>query len=513
MRVQMAMKDSRFAALVLGDQQPPWVTFPRVERSAWLNLVVEQLWPSIVAAFGDTLRNSLDPLLETYQPSFLSKLKMDECSLGALPLHIAGVTTHEDTDDSTYIDIEVVWAGDSDIRLIAGVNMVEVQVKLADFTLRGLLRVVLGPHCRVWPCFSHMAFSFIGKPIIDFKLKAAKLPLDAIPGLSQWLDHFVRDTVAWLLVHPKQYVLQIVADTGRDPHSVADPAGTLVIVVHSAEGLPKKFLQSSDTNVLGTCTSGDKESVTATVRGATSPDYGNKRMTFTAMNTPDERVVLTVHDRFSKIGHVELFTAAVIERSQPEVRHSTRIVATSGSHKNVGKLQFTSSFEPLVPVASMPPELLEEKMRGRMPGVLVARVVKATKLQRAEFLGAITSVLRVGQSSSRFYVKLSNEHVLVKTHPSSGATLEPVFDETVLVDFRDAAHDAVKVEVCTVELAMDHTIGTGSIELRDILGAQGRAKPVVRLEPGGEVQFELKMLLRCTAAEAASAKATQRAGK
>lgn len=53
-----------------------------------------------------------------------------------------------------------------------------------------------------WPCFGAISISFVGKPEIDFTLKAAKLDIMSIPGLGAWLENFIKDTLVWLMVWP-----------------------------------------------------------------------------------------------------------------------------------------------------------------------------------------------------------------------------------------------------------------------------------------------------------------------
>ena len=53
-----------------------------------------------------------------------------------------------------------------------------------------------------WPCFGAISISFVGKPDIDFSLKAAKMDIMSIPGVGSWLENFIKDTLVWLMVWP-----------------------------------------------------------------------------------------------------------------------------------------------------------------------------------------------------------------------------------------------------------------------------------------------------------------------
>lgn len=500
LRIELAhaLANPRHANEILGEQLPPWVTFPKTERSAWLNALIEQLWPSIAQATANSLKASINPLLERTMPAALDRLFLEECALGVVPLRVLGVQSLTETANNTVIDLHVAWAGEPDVRLVAtAMRVVDVEATVPRLTLKALLRVTLGPHCAAWPCFGAVSLSFIGHPSIDYSLVAARVPLDAIPGLSDYLGGFIRDTLFHMMVYPRRFTSVIVP--GAEPTStVAAPIATAVIQVHGASNLPKKMLQACDTKVVGGVTTSRKTSETPFVKNSTSPAYGDKRMTFTLLGTPDERVVFTVVDRFGVVGKVDLFTSVLLQGKRETHFFDQRIVGSPAT-KNCGKLQFSIGVEMLVPFARAPLSVRESARAN--PGVALVHVVSGTGFPRMSLLGGLTNMLHLGRSSTNFYVKCVVGNLEVRSWVASG-TCDPVYNWHDHVDFRDIRSAALDFVVCTQEMAVDHEVAKGSLQLMDVAASHGKLRSIISLEPEGELCVEISLLMRVTSTDA-----------
>ncbi|KAK7196352.1 C2 domain containing protein [Novymonas esmeraldas] len=195
---------------VLGPHLPEWVTFPSANRVQWLNGVIVSLWPSIVGATETSLRAVMEPLLEKHKPSFLYGFRIKSASIGSVPVVINGMQHHAYGTTETTLDINVSWTAAMDIRLLVRVPGPDVEVIVSDFEMKMTLRVVLGPHIPQWPCFGNMAVSIVNTPDLDFNISAAKISLDAVPGLGSFLDHFIRRILVGMLAYPKSLVIPIV---------------------------------------------------------------------------------------------------------------------------------------------------------------------------------------------------------------------------------------------------------------------------------------------------------------
>ncbi|KPI83727.1 putative calcium-dependent lipid binding protein putative synaptotagmin [Leptomonas seymouri] len=199
---------------VLGSRLPEWVMFPSANRVQWLNSVITGMWPSIVAATDTSLRAMMEPLLESNKPSYVKGFRIRSASIGPNPATVDGMQHHSYGVAETTLDINLSWAANMDIRLLVRVPGPDVEVALTDFELKLTLRVVLGPHIPQWPCFANMAFSIVNTPEVDFNITAGSVSLDVVPGLSDFLDQFIRRTLVGMLAYPKALVVPLV--TGHE---------------------------------------------------------------------------------------------------------------------------------------------------------------------------------------------------------------------------------------------------------------------------------------------------------
>ena len=386
------------ARAILGNDIPHWVTFSHIEKSQWVQNALQSLWPYIAKTARNSLVESLNPLLEKYRPKgLLSKLEMGHIDFGDIPPTLDGFQTHT-SEKETVIDIHLHWNGNPDIRILALMGFTQVEASVTNLQLRALTRITLAPHCVVWPCFGSVSISFVGKPLIDFSLKAAKIPFDAIPGLSGWLDGFIRNTLAWVLVYPRRMVIKIISDEQVQAQEVdVDPVGCLVVNIQKATDLPEAGLFSTvNTYVAVTSTIGDDAKAvvrrTRNVKGS-SPVFsddvlfaGNvsrrnqrsvlpslptinqkrggggevlsSRMVFPVYHVPSEQLILEVKEAQSKvstltkmlrddlpIGKVELLVGSLMGEKYST---TSRLVSPTRPTSDVGTLTFSTEYKPFL---------------------------------------------------------------------------------------------------------------------------------------------------------------------
>ena len=571
--VLRVVQEPKAAALVLADCLPPWAVFPTVERAQWLSKILESVWPHMSKQISRNVKEALDPILEMYQPAFLTKLCLSECNLGPIAPFISGIETHA-SERETVIDLHLVWpASDSEVIVSAGFGLVELEAKISGLHFQAILRVVLGPHVPKWPSFGGISCSFVGKPLIDFSLAAAKVPLDAIPGFQPWLDSFIRTTLSSYMVYPKRIVIPMIKDEDvrsmLHQDSIAEPCGTIIVVVKSADSLPKKFLQHCTTFVSMMVTSGEKESHTVVVENDRNPNYQDKRATFTVFNVPNERLVLRIMSVSSlaqvgatshEIGRVELFTSVLLA-TQGEQSHKLRLHCADDV-KERPKITFTTNFRDLVSVAMAPPGLIPElggaaslirqrqqlvndttgggsvmgaaaanasvsnagftssaaaaaaaapgsplaglpqpifgdggappSSSSSLAGVLLIRLLQCSRLPQTELMGQIMSLGLIPD----VYVKLSIGHIGTKS-ATARRTLSPVFKSDFFLDFRSALDENLTCEVyATQKLHSDLKIAWADIPLIGVLQTGGRCSQRWTLTPSGEIDLDLRMMLR-----------------
>lgn len=542
--LQAAMEDPDVARRIMGPYLPGWATFSHLEKSTWMQEVVNNLWSNIAAATKGSIVSSLNPILEFYRPKMLlQSLCIGVCELGTTPPLFDGIQTHR-TDKETMIDFHFRWCGNPDIRVVAKAFGVEVEACIMHLQVQGLLRLVLGPHCTVWPCFGSTSISFVGRPVVEFDIKAAKIPLEAIPGFASWLDGFIRNTLSLLLVYPKRMVFPIISDEAiHMQEATVDPVGRVVVRLERAEKIPEGFFQTRRTYVEGKRTNGDPHTTvskkTKSVQGK-NPVY-QEDLVFTVYNAPNERIDLTVFTDEHKPpvignllihdGTVGCCTLVVSQVMGGKLDHKMRLVNPNKSTINVGTLIFETEYFPFVrddvrdenfgcAVEDSTNALLKESSlsaqdsiardgsmasdvfepnsssRGRirrhtlnrtkLDGIVIINLISCENLPKVDLLGSADPYvkLRVGESTAK------TEHIK--------DTLNPVFNLQFQLDVKDVLRDVLEIEVHDWDAIMINArmIGSLRVPLADVFKAGGVMKPRAHLlDPKGAITFGVKLLL------------------
>lgn len=497
--VHEAMRDPQYAAAVIGHNMPVWLSFPAVERSQWMQNVVTSRWPGLDKATEKMLVTCLDPILAKYCPPFLTKLRCGCMKMGSVPLTVRGIQGFAQTNHETVIDFHLDWVGNPDLRVVACMGPIEVETRLSNFQFKCILRVTLGPHVEVYPGFAAISFAFVGKPLVDFALATARLSLDAIPGLSSWLDAFVRDTLMWLMVHPKRYVYALMDAGYGEQQSSAEPTGTLEVVVKGCDGLANRGIFSTTSPyVTARLTSGEAQFRTATVSKDRDPRFPQPEpFKFLVYNVPNERLLLRVfqdsHETvISKVGNAikqdecigeaELFVASLlggrrVGSSALSLRNTNKKQGNS-----LGNIIYQTEFIPFESTSSPSSSFLQTG--GVISGVLLVHLKSAKGLVKADLLG---------KSDPYVILKVGVSRVRSKMIPK---TLNPEWDQKLELDVADAMHDVMRLEVWDADIVKDTVIGTCSIPIAEVLASNRRLNHTWPLTPQGTISMELKLMMR-----------------
>ncbi|OQR92568.1 extended synaptotagmin [Achlya hypogyna] len=192
---------------------PSWVKFADVERAEWLNRAIERSWPHVKIALRNSMLSSLNPVLESSKPTFISTLALTHIDMGSSPPSFGGIKCIPSDDaQAEGPPAEVSW--DAEVRFVAGDDqLVEIKVahhtgaaarvRLKDMMIMGTMRITLRPLVTVWPGFSGVSVSFISQPRVEFSLTAAKINVTNVPFVSDFLQTFLRDLIVNNMVWPK----------------------------------------------------------------------------------------------------------------------------------------------------------------------------------------------------------------------------------------------------------------------------------------------------------------------
>lgn len=135
-----------------------------VTETSFLTKVVEQLWPYLKVALGQTIREAVDPCFEALPPP-LKTLHFTKVDLGNVPIRMDNIVVHPLTPDgSVQCDIDILWDGDCDLQLKA-----DYLGKLGVRKLKiwGRMAVIFNPLSTELPSISGIQYSFINPPEVD----------------------------------------------------------------------------------------------------------------------------------------------------------------------------------------------------------------------------------------------------------------------------------------------------------------------------------------------------------
>ena len=105
----------------------------------------------------------------------LGGFKFEKVVLGRIPPRVTGIKVYEKNTarDEIIMDLDLIFASDCDIKF----SLKKISAKIGDFSLRGLLRVVLKPLITDVPLIGGVQVYFLTSPEIDFDLGGVPMHL------------------------------------------------------------------------------------------------------------------------------------------------------------------------------------------------------------------------------------------------------------------------------------------------------------------------------------------------
>ena len=190
---------------------PAWVQHPDVEKTEWINDMLDTLWPRVSKAATALVTAQVATQLQELQLKAAS-LSLPLFALGSKPPIIKGVRHYSDRQqgDQIILDIFIRLGGDMRVVAEARRGSLAARVVLSDVVFDGILRVVFAPLVPVYPCFSSVSISFAESPHIDFALSVLGLPLMSLPGALTAVHAVQRMFVDPMLTWPSRITIPIL---------------------------------------------------------------------------------------------------------------------------------------------------------------------------------------------------------------------------------------------------------------------------------------------------------------
>ena len=124
----------------------------------------------------------MEPRLRAnFESKGFTSFKFEKVDLGNIPPRVTGIKVYEKNVSRSEIilDVDLVFASDCNISFsLKSVSILQI----ADFSLRGLLRVVLKPLIADKPLIGGVQFYFLTTPEIDYNLGGMANVVNMIPG-------------------------------------------------------------------------------------------------------------------------------------------------------------------------------------------------------------------------------------------------------------------------------------------------------------------------------------------
>ncbi len=248
-------KETADAGLVLGviydpdvlklmkGELPHWFHDSEVERVAWLNSILHQLWVPASGALNKIIEETVAPLLEENKPPGVSRLGFSKATLGTIPIQVVGIRALKSDDNCASLDLEVKWAADARFSFEVGRERLPLVITLSKLRFSGHLRVELSPLIPVIPCFGAVSVCFMEKPYVDFSLKLAGLDVMSLgPGdanVSHAVGKVIKDIIETMMLFPKKMVIPMINEVDIKTLSNPAPIGVLMVTMIGAQKLRK----------------------------------------------------------------------------------------------------------------------------------------------------------------------------------------------------------------------------------------------------------------------------------
>jgi hypothetical protein len=205
-----------------GKSYPSHIVNLDYEKVGWLNKTLVKLWPYVVEAAEELVKQQLEPMLKAYTPPGISSLTLDKFHLGKVPPQIDGIKIQRLRKSQVHMDMDFKWGGDGDIVLNIGVMGTKLPVQLKNISFFATVRVIFQLSEEI-PCISALVVALLPKPKfqIDYTLKVIGGSTGSIPGLGDMIEDLVTSSVADQLEWPHRIVLPV----GDTPRNIIDDLG------------------------------------------------------------------------------------------------------------------------------------------------------------------------------------------------------------------------------------------------------------------------------------------------
>mmetsp|Transcript_3345 Transcript_3345/g.5234 ORF Transcript_3345/g.5234 Transcript_3345/m.5234 type:complete len:960 (+) Transcript_3345:112-2991(+) len=234
----------------VAEEMPSWIKHSDVQRVQWLNDLLTKLWSSVSESTEAVIMETVQPILDSYKPGYISSLCFSRITLGTIAPVIVGIRNHRTEENCVRLDLELKWAGNPEVALEVGQKGFPLTIELSDIRISAILRVELTPLIPRFPCFGAITVTCMQKPFVDFSFKVGALDVMNI-GAAEYnvaaaVNNIIRSILTTIALYPSKFVIPMVPDVDVKALTNISPVGLLHLRVISAKKLKVADLTSSD---------------------------------------------------------------------------------------------------------------------------------------------------------------------------------------------------------------------------------------------------------------------------
>ncbi|KAK9803778.1 hypothetical protein WJX73_005763 [Symbiochloris irregularis] len=258
---------------------PSWVTFRDKEKVEWLNTMVNEAWPMYDRAICQMVKETVEPIMEQYKPpGLVKKIYFKTLTFGEAPIKLESVWVEDEGENHVLLEVDFRWAGDANVAIcveVAG-NAARMVPRVTNLSVAGTFRVILSPLVPTIPCFGAAVISLRKEPLIHFSLEFAGPGASAV---KMWLDPFLRDTLASLLVWPNRIVVPILPESqcGSLDHLKLRHVGLLIVEIIEAVDLHKQDVFGKADPLVSVWTQGTRKETTGYKKHTLHPTWNETK--------------------------------------------------------------------------------------------------------------------------------------------------------------------------------------------------------------------------------------------
>uniref|UniRef100_A0A383VQB5 C2 domain-containing protein n=1 Tax=Tetradesmus obliquus TaxID=3088 RepID=A0A383VQB5_TETOB len=321
------------------------------EQVAWINTLLAQVWPIFDPVVCQLIRSTIEPLLDDMKPPFIAAMGFQKLTLGELPVQLEGLrviggdrqgasanegahggtasdratAAGEGADKADRLELEVDfhWVGEPNISFFVELALAgpytRLVPKVSNLSARGTLRLGLTRLVPQLPGFGALLVSLAREPQIKFSLDfgpALGGRFTAKP-VAAFLDPFLRDTLATLVVWPNRFVIPLLPRevTGNLDDLGLHSVGVLEVEVLSAKHLPKKGGAFSTVDPQVELWTQPQHHVTSSVKKSTrNPKWKNQKLEVLVQEPASQQLRVVLQDidmlNFKELMQVNLLKGA-----------------------------------------------------------------------------------------------------------------------------------------------------------------------------------------------------------